>query len=107
LLSPTDPTNGETGVDRTVNIVFKLTDETDVVLSTVLIRIDRGAGWETVYTGSAFQPGWQGASSGVTPLELENGYIFSIDPETDLPAATVITVEVTAEDSFGNVERLS
>jgi hypothetical protein len=109
LVGPTSPTQDQTGVALDSNIEFTLIDESGTVLSTLVIEVDitgTGTSYETAYTGEAFQSGWDGPESAIVIPESTKLIQVTIDPVLNLPADTLIYVRVTAQDLFGNDERL-
>lgn len=100
FLSDLDPADGATGVLVTANILLTINDTfPGVDLVSVIIQIDTGSGYETVYDGDSggFQTGYSGT---VTPNGL--AYDFEIDPDDDLPFDASITVRVLADDYDAN-----
>lgn len=96
------PGAGAINVEESSSISFKLADDTNVELVSVVIELDRGHGYELVYNLEAFQAGWGGPGSSVTVDASINGYLFVIDPEVDLPIDSRIALRVAATDSTGN-----
>jgi hypothetical protein len=99
-LSAQTPASGASNVALASNVLLRINDDDDGVdLTTVVITMDRddGAGFVTVYTASAFQPGFAGSA---TPDG--DDYDFVINPTIDFGAARTIQVRVQAEDVGGS-----
>lgn len=93
------PTNNSIGVDKNTNISFEIIDEkTSVNQSTVVVQIDKGSGYETIWTGDAQQTGYT-----VAKTELASNQIkYVINPDASLPYNTTVTIRVQADDANGN-----
>ena len=86
---------------QTANIGLSIRDDgSGVDQATIVITLDTGGGPVTVYTSSAFQTGFTGPSSSVTPDGM-NGFNVVIDPNTAL-ATGLATLRVLADDIGGN-----
>jgi hypothetical protein len=92
-----DPASGQTGVNETANILFRIDDdEVGVDLTTVVITIDGNL----AYDGGAggFQAGFTGTVTAIGPL----AYDFDINPNVDLSPNSNVPVRVEAQDDAGN-----
>lgn len=108
LVVPVDPTIGEVGVFVDQDVVLTLSDDSAVDLSTVVMEIDPGTGFETVFVyadGVQFKPGWAGPNSSVSTVMGITTIV--IDKEIDYDSGTTVQVRVTAFDIYGNPARLS
>jgi len=109
LVTPINPTNGQTDFPTTGSLVLQVEDEDEVVVSSVKVEIDYGMGYEVAleYVGGSFQfnSGWDGPGSEV--VEVGGVYTITIDPTSDFAVGSTILVRVTAADPTGNPERLS
>lgn len=108
LVTPIDPTNGQTDFPITGTITLSIEDEDDVLENTIVVEIDPGTGYETAFVyadATQFKPGWDGPSSDVS--EVGGVYTIVIDPTADFNVGSTVLVRVTAEDPSGNPERLS
>jgi hypothetical protein len=97
------PTWGETRVSLTSHIQIRLQDAVEVVLTTIKVYINSGAGFVLAYEGGGspdFKPGWDGPASALTgPI---TNRLLVIDSTAAFPSNTVIGVWVFAEDPGGN-----
>lgn len=109
LVTPINPTNGQTDFPTTGSLVLQIEDEDEVVVSSVKVEIDYGMGYEVAleYVGGVFRfnSGWDGLGSEV--VEVGGVYTITIDPTFDFAVGSTILVRVTAADPTGNPERLS
>ena len=110
IVIPIDPTLSQVSVLVTSNITIQITDAAEVVLNTVLVRIERntGEGFQTAFVGAdvtKFKIGYDGPGSTWSQPVLTEFNIV-IDPIDNFDNEADVTVEVTAEDPFGNPETL-
>lgn len=106
VVTPINPTSGQTNVTITTNIAISLADEDGIDLDSLMVEINQGSGYETafVYTDNPkFHSGWNGAGSSIV---LSPVLTITIDPESPLPPNSTISVRVTALDLTGNEVRL-
>jgi len=108
LVNPTDPSIGETDVPIDQDITFEISDDSGVDLTTIIVEVNPGTGFETAFVYAdtpQFKTGWAGPNSLVsTALGVTT---IVIDKETDLTLGTTVQVRVTALDIYGNPARLS
>lgn len=110
LVVPINPTAGQAAVSSVTNIQIRLEDDDSsiFVLSTLLVRVDRGdgSGFQTAFDSVSprFKSGWDGPGSTYT---TSSGYLtITIDPVAPFNGGDTVVVEVTANDSSGNSERI-
>ncbi len=108
LVVPVYPAQNAGGVETDDKITITIANEDRVKASTILIEVDRGAGFEAAFryadTAERFKSGWDGPTS---QWSVEGGvYTIVIDPTEDFSAGTLISVRVTAEDPAADPERL-
>lgn len=97
-LTAQTPAPGATNVALASNINFTVTDDlSGVNLSTVIVRVNVGAGFVIAYTGGAFQSGFTGSTT-VNGL----GYDFVVNPNVDFLYNATIQVRVQASDNNSN-----
>lgn len=105
---PISPLADAGNVPLDSNIVVQLNDETEVVLSSILIYIKSGTDpWELVYEGGGapdFKPGWDGPQSAITGTATSR--TVTIDKTSALVANTETRVLVFAQDAGGRGARL-
>lgn len=107
LITPIDPTNGQSGVPVTSHVTVNVTDDQLVNSGSIRVEIDVGFGFVLAYEqgGSPeFKPGYDGPDSGITAIA--GGYQIIVDLVMDFPLATAVSVRMTAADPEGNPERL-
>lgn len=104
-LQARDPAPGETLVPLASDVQLEVTDDvSDVDPLATVIEMDRGSGWETVFTGGAAQPGF---AVTVTPLTHGVGldyYRYLIDPDVDFALGATPIIRVTEADIIGNLQ---
>jgi hypothetical protein len=98
FLSNQNPAPGAVAVASNTNVAFTVDDlDAGVLLSSVIVTINSGAGFVTAYSGGAYQAGFSGT---VNPNGV--GYDFDINPGTDFPNSQLVQVRVQATDADGN-----
>jgi hypothetical protein len=96
-ITAVSPTSGETDVPSNSEIEFTIEDNVGIDLSSAVVEIDAGSGFETVYTSSAFQTGFAGSVT----IESAVLYRFRFTRDAKFPSLQVVTVRVTVEDDVG------
>lgn len=94
-LSP-DPNETEVALNR--DIVIGITDGYDVDRG----RLDIYVNNDPAVIGGVVQPAYAGSSYGVS--EIEDGYLFTLDPLVDFDFNQQITVTIDGYDSSGNYQ---
>ena len=85
----------------TANIGLSIRDDgSGVAQASIIVTLDTGSGPVTVYTGSAFQAGFTGAQSAITPDGM-GGFDMVIDPNAALATGSA-DLRVRADDVGGN-----
>lgn len=105
---PISPLAGAGNVPVDSNIVVQLNDETEVVLTSILLYIKVGSNpWELAYEGGGapdFKPGWDGPQSAVTGTSTSR--TITLDKTAALASNTETRVLVFAQDAGGRGARL-
>jgi len=95
-ISANSPTG--TGVAHDTNISFVTEDDgSGVDLATLEVVV----GGSSAISGGVPQAGWDGPGTSITP-NAGNGYDVVIDPTSDLPSYSLISVTVDVDDNDGN-----
>jgi hypothetical protein len=88
-ISQRDPANGATNVARNAGIFFVITDDrSGVNFSSIVVRVN-------------------GVQEPAQAAPMTSGYAVQVDPASDLPANSTITVQVTASDKATTPNQLS
>jgi len=95
-LSAYSPADGATAVSKNSLIQFTIDDDAQVKLSSISVSVDG----QSAIAAGAFQTGYNGASSQITPTGV--GYQVTIDKESDFAYLDVIAVSITGKDMANN-----
>jgi len=89
------PVSDATEVSIDTSISFSLTDDVQVVLSTVRVYVSAFL----VFDGSSFQVGWGGSSYASNP---QHGWDFTLRHTAYFELSSTVSVRVVAQDNLGN-----
>lgn len=94
-LQDLDPYDGELNILEDSNFFIKVKDyDSDLNLSSVLIDVDRGSGWEEVWKNGAQQSGFSVTENVIATDEVT----YDVNPNVDFTAGIAVQVRVRAYD---------
>ena len=102
FLTAQNPAPSATGVPQNSNIAFTITDlASSVIQATVQVTVNQGGGGavNAVVNGNIVAP-FDGAGSSVTPVG--NGFLYVLDPTSDLIEQNSVVISVIADDAAAN-----
>jgi len=108
LVTPVDPTNGDSDVDRDTDLTIQIEDSSGIALGSIRVEVDPDLGFEDAFVYGEtpqFKPGWDGSNSDVSMVG--NVLTIVIDREEGYRSGTTVQTRVTARDIYGNPARLS
>ncbi len=97
VITATNPGHTATGLERDVNIAFKVTDNKAIRSDKITVTVEGNL----AFTNGSSQPGY--AVSIVTNTANKD-YSITIDPDADFSYLQVVNVSIAVEDESGNTQ---